>query len=211
MNEEHEYAVLGGLNRASIGRYLAVASALIAAGVVYLLLFLNSVWKSHGYNYDIPQSLVSLVTAGSIYLALYWLFSRHAWKLPLLASFLRVPNLSGNWLCDGQTVNADKTLGYKWSGRVTVIQSWDKVRVRLRTPQSGSNSITAALVYDEADGFRLLYNYINEPKIGEPELNAHRGFADLMFNKDLTVAEGEYFNGHGRFTFGTMRWTKEGT
>ncbi len=58
---------------------------------------------------------------------------------------------------------------------MTIVQGRDKLRIRLKTGQSGSNSVAAALVYDHADGFRLLYNYKNEPQIGEHELNGHRG------------------------------------
>jgi hypothetical protein len=34
------------------------------------------------------------------------------------------------------------------------------------------------------------------------------GFSELVFSKDLVSAEGEYFNGHGRYTFGTMHLTR---
>ena len=112
--------------------------------------------------------------------------------------------MSGDWICKGQTLNPDGTPSYDWDGTITIIQSWDKLRVRLKTTQSGSNSITAALIWDEADGYRLLYNYRNDPKIGEADLKSHLGFAELTFDKDRTSADGEYFNGHGRFTFGTM-------
>jgi len=63
-------------------------------------------------------------------------------------------------------------------------------------------------VYDAADGFRLLYNYKNDPNIEEPELAPHRGSAELTFSSDLKAASGEYFNGHGRYTFGTMKLTR---
>ena len=79
-----------------------------------------------------------------------------------------------------------------------------QIRVGLKTAQSGSDSIAAALICDNADGYRLLYNYRNRPKIGEVNLAAHLGFAELHFAKSLQTAEGEYFNGHGRYTFGTM-------
>ena len=119
--------------------------------------------------------------------------------------------MSGSWNCQGQTINPDKSLGYAWNAEVVIVQSWDRLRLRLKTTQSTSNSIAAALVYDQADGFRLLYNYRNEPRIGEPELNAHRGSAEITFAPDLKTAAGEYFNGHGRYTFGTMKLERKGT
>ncbi|MGO4319826.1 hypothetical protein AB4Z23_28420, partial [Agrobacterium sp. MCAB5] len=86
--------------------------------------------------------------------------------------------------------------------------SWDKIRIRLKTNTSASNSKSAALVKDEAEGWRVFYSYSNDPRIGETELSAHRGFAEIVFDKDLMAGDGEYFNGHGRYTFGTMKLEK---
>lgn len=202
---EHEYSVLGGLNRATIGRSLSIASALVASVIGAVVLWLVDLAKRFGIADHVPGLVLWPVTAGFIYTGLYWLFDRYVWKYPIVATLSKVPDVSGKWLCDGQTLNPDKSLGDTWQGEVTVVQSWDKLRVRLKTKQSASNSVTAALVYDQADGFRLLYNYKNEPKIGETELSAHRGSAEFTFSPDLQSAEGEYFNGHGRFTFGTMK------
>jgi len=60
-------------------------------------------------------------------------------------------------------------------------------------------------VLKKIEFWRILYNYRNDPRIGETELKNHSGFAELIFSKDRTSAEGEYFNGHGRSTFGTMK------
>lgn len=206
---EHEYSVLGGLNRAVIGRYLSTVSAIAASGIGVFVLWIVDLAKRLGVTGHVPGLVLWPVTASLIYAGLYWLFDKHVWKIGAIAKLLKVPNLAGKWHCDGQTINPDKTLGYKWVGEVTIIQSWDKLRVRLKTTQSASNSIAAALVYDQADGFRLLYNYKNEPRIDEAELAAHRGAAELIFSADLTTAEGEYFNGHGRFTFGNMKLTRK--
>lgn len=208
---EHEYSVLGGLNRAAIGRYLSIISALVSSTIGAAVLWAVDLAKRFGWADQVPPLIFWPLTAGVIYVGLYWCFDTRVWKLPTLAKLLKVPDLAGAWHCDGQTVNPDKTPGYRWEGEVTIVQSWDKLRVRLRTKQSGSNSIAAALVYDQADGFRLLYNYKNDPKIGEAELAAHRGSAELIFSHDLQSAEGEYFNGHGRYTFGTMRLTRRRT
>lgn len=209
MAQEHEYALLGGLNRSMVGRYLGIAAASVSSVIVFVLLALVDVAKALGWSQNLPPIVLSSVGAGAVYGILYWLFDRHAWKLPWFSGVLRVPNLSGRWRCEGQTINPDKSPGFTWQGEVTIVQSWDRLRVRLKTAQSGSNSIAAALIHDEADGFRLMYNYVNEPKIGETDLRAHRGFSELVFAKDLQTAEGEYFNGYGRYTFGIMRLTRE--
>jgi SMODS-associating 2TM, beta-strand rich effector domain len=136
---------------------------------------------------------------------LYWVFDRFAWRWPFLNAVIKVPDVAGEWICDGQAINQDGSPGRTWQATVTILQSWDKIRVRLKTAQSGSDSIAAALICDDADGYRLLYNYRNNPKIGEVELKSHLGFSELVFARNLNTAEGEYFNGHGRYTFGTMK------
>lgn len=201
---EHEYALIGGTNRAKVGRYLSIVAATISAAIVFLLLATVNLAQQFGLSVNLPPAVLSLMGAGVVFMVLYWLFDQYIWRWSYLSNLLKVPDLGGDWHCTGQTLNPDGTPSYAWSGTVTIIQSWDKLRVRLKTAQSGSNSITAALIWDKADGYRLLYNYRNDPKIGETELKSHLGFADLIFAKDRQSAEGEYFNGHGRFTFGTM-------
>lgn len=204
---EHEYSVLGGLNRAAIGRYLSIVASAIAAALGTLAAWLIDLAKVMGITDNIPPLVLWPLTAGLIYAVLYWLFDTHVWRWSSLASLLKVPDLSGAWDCRGQGLNKD---GEPWVGEIVIIQSWDKLRIRLKTDRSRSNSIAAALVYDCADGFRLLFNYKNEPYIGQPELKAHRGSAELTFASDLQTAEGEYFNGHGRYTYGTMKLTRRG-
>lgn len=208
MSQEHEYALLGGVNRAKVGRYLSLLSATVSAVIVFLLLTAVDLAKHFGVPATLPPSVLSLVGAGTIFAILYWIFDLYAWRWPYLSSLLKVPDLSGKWRCIGLTLNTDGSTQHNWEGTVTILQSWDKLRVHLKTQHSGSNSITAALLYDEADGYVLLYHYRNDPNIGETELRSHRGFAELLFEKDCQSAQGEYFNGHGRFTFGTMRLTR---
>ena len=203
---EHEYSVLGGLNRAAIGRYLSITASAIASLLGTLAAWLINIAQQLGVTESIPPLILWPLTAGVIYIALYSLFESRIWKWAPLAKMLKVPNLSGTWDCQGHTLYPKEG---DWSGEVTIIQSWDRLRVRLRTAQSGSNSIAAALIYDQADGFRLLYNYKNDPRLGE-NLSAHRGSAELTFSSDLQRAEGEYFNGHGRYTYGTMKLTRRG-
>ena len=206
---EHEYTLLGGINRAQVGRYIATLASAVSAGAVLLLLTIWDAATAFGLRADVPPVAFALASAGVIYALIYWVFDRYAWRVPWISKALKVPNLAGVWRCKGQTINPDKTLGYEWNATVTIVQSWDRFRVRLKTHQSSSNSRSAALLYDEADGFRLFYNYQNEPKVGEAELQPHLGFAELVFDHDLQSAEGEYFNGRGRYTFGTMHLTRE--
>lgn len=206
---DHEYALLGGFNRAKVGRYLGVIAAGVSAAIVFVLLNAVTFVQNLGLPAHLTPSVMSLVGAGAVFGALYWLFNRYVWRWPLLAMALKVPNLAGDWKCVGRSVAPDGTVQHEWSGIVSIYQRWDKIRVRLKTEQSGSDSIAAALVCDDDDGYRLLYNYRNDPKIGEVELKSHLGFCDMHFSKDLKSADGEYFNGRGRNTFGTMWLTRK--
>jgi hypothetical protein len=183
-------------------------SALVCSLAVTALLALMHAIERLGWIDSIPQVILWPATASAIYLILYWLFDRHIWKVRHVADLLKVPNLAGKWHCDGRTLNADKSIVMEWRADIIIVQSWDRFRVRLKGQQSGSNSTSAALLYDEIDGFRLLYSYRNDPFPGELDIGGHRGFAELIFSKDLKTAEGEYFNGQGRFTFGLMTLTK---
>lgn len=201
----HEYALLGGISRAKVGRYLGILSAGISAIIVFFLLSAVDLAKSLGIPANLTPSVLSLFGAGAVFTVIYWILDRYVWRWALIGNLLGVPNLSGEWECEGQTLNQDGAQSYNWTANITIIQSWDKIRVRLKTPQSGSNSNSAALICDEADGYRLFYSYKNDPRIGEPELKSHRGFAEIVFDKELQSGEGEYFNGHGRYTFGIMK------
>lgn len=207
MKLDHEYALLEGYNRASVGRWLQVGAATLSAVIVFVLLSVVDLAKRYGLNVNLPPVVLSLVGAGSVYGALYWLFSRHLWKVASVARLLKVPNLAGKWSCEGVTL--EKAPNITWLGTVTIIQSWDKLRIHLQTEQSASDSIAAALLHDEAVGYRLLYHYENRPRIGETALSAHHGFAELTFAHDENSATGEYFNGRGRNTWGTLKLTRK--
>ena len=202
--QEHEYALLGGVNRTKIGRYLGTASAAISAAIVFILLTAVDLAKEYGLPVNLPPSVLSLVGAGAIYAALYWIFDQYAWRWPAVARLLKLPDLAGEWDCVGKSLDENGDTKYDWNGVVTIIQSWDKLRVRLKTESSGSNSIAAALSYDAADGYILLYHYHNDPNINQRELAPHQGYASITFAPNLTSGKGEYFTGKGRINFGTM-------
>lgn len=202
---DHEYTLLGGIRRAQVGRYLAIVAATISAAIVFILTSLVDIAKSIGISASITPSILSFISAGAVFAVLYYIFNCYIWKWTPISKVLKIPNLSGGWECEGQTLNTEGKIVYSWKAKITIVQSWDKIRVRLQTDKSGSNSNSAALMCDDADGYRLFYSYRNDPRIGEVELKSHRGFAEIVFNRKLESGEGEYFNGHGRFTFGTMK------
>lgn len=201
---DHEYVVLGGINRARVGKYLTHTASIVSGLLVWLLLGLVDIARVAGVNVNLPPVVLSLVGAGSVYAALYFIFRKWIWRIPWVTRWLKVADLAGTWHCDGTPFPRSDTLAMPWKGTLTITQDWDRFRVHLKTAQSASNSIVAAVTTDAIEGFVLLYSYRNEPKPGEDDLFPHRGFARLVFDKDLRTAEGDYFNGDGRHSSGTM-------
>lgn len=206
---EHEYVLLAGVNRAKVGRYIGVAASGISAIVVMGILAIRDIAKELGVDASIPPTFMSLASAATIFLILYWLFDNFALRAAWISRLLKVPYLAGTWSVSGMSYRHDDSQPTHWAGDVTIVQSWDKLRIRLKTAQSGSNSVVAAVMHDEVDGYQLIYNYKNDPKINEVDLQSHVGFSRMTINKDLCSAEGSYINGHGRATYGTMNWERK--
>lgn len=205
---DHEYVVLGGINRARIGKYLAHTASAVSAVLVWLLLGAVNVANKLGVGVNLPPVVLSFVGAGSVYAGLYFVLRRWVWRHPWVMPLLKVANLAGTWHCDGTPFARPDSPAVPWTAKVTITQDFDRFRIHLKTAQSASNSIVAALTCDPIEGFVLLYSYRNEPRPGEIDLAVHRGFAKLTFDKDLRHAEGDYFNGDGRHTSGSMKLRK---
>lgn len=204
--QAHEYAIIGH-NRTHVGRYLAVIAASIASGAYLSAGAILKLMKSHQLLGPVPDIVFWPISAGVVYLVVHAIFDKWLWKCGLVRKIIDIPNIAGSWQCKGATKDAEGNTTYDWTAVVTITQSWEKITVCMKTEQSNSNSMVAALINEGLQGYRLIYRYANEPKAGEP-LNAHAGFCDLRFNRELTEAEGDYFN-KGRWTFGQMRLTKE--
>lgn len=201
---EHEYAILGGFSRAKVGRLIGSVAAGISSLCVFLLLTVVDIARQLGMAANVPPIAFSLLGAAAIWAVLYLLFNRFVWRWKWVSRALRAPDIRGVYAVVGETLNSKGQVLHNWQGEMNISQSWDRIRVRLKTPASTSYSVTATLFFDPTDGYRLLYHYKNEPASGLPKLTSHRGFADILFNENLSAAEGEYFNGQGRFTFGRL-------
>lgn len=204
----HEYVLLDGVSRASIGRYITLAAAIVSAGLVFLVLQAIDLANRFGLNAHLTPSVMSLIGAFTVYAALYAIFNKTLWRMPWMGRFLKVPDLAGTWECSGTSLDEVGGAEHPWHGTVSIFQSWDRVRIRLDTVQSGSSSLVAALMQDEAGGYRLFYTYQNDPRGGQAELRSHLGYCDMSVDKDQQTASGEYFTGRGRQTFGRMQWRR---
>jgi len=205
---DHEYSVLGH-SRAVVGRYLAAIAAAIASAAVLAVGASLNLAEFFGVRDALPEVILWPLSAGVVWVVVYAFFNTVAWRWPLVIRFMKVPNLSGEWAVEGQTLDHDQNPTFAWSGTLTIVQTWEKIRVCLKTAQSSSTSLSASIFYEEGEGYRLTYNYRNDPKADQKELRTHVGFADLVFTPNLDFAEGDYFNNKGRVTQGTMRLSRK--
>ena len=84
------------------------------------------------------------------------------------------------------------------------------MRIVLITDKSSSESVSAAIIYDDIKGYRLVYNYRNQPdSLDDESLKTHIGFVELKLDLDKNQASGNYYNVSGRKTFGNFIWTRK--
>ena len=198
----HEYSIIGH-KRSEIGRWLGVASVVLAPVMTYFIVWISQLPFLMGSQGKLSAFTIS---TGIIYLVLYWVFNRYGWIW--LDKILNLPNLSGRWQVNGTTLNQDGTARFNWNGELIISQKWDSIAIELKTSQSASYSETASLLVKHDNETKLSYSYQNHPRSGEAELQKHQGFCELIFNSSLKKAEGHYFNTLGRYTFGRMELTK---
>ena len=153
---------------------------------------------------------VVAVPVFAIFAGLYFLFNRYLWRLDSLRRILLVPDLNGTWTCEGQTaLKNGESADYQWNATITITQSWSKVLIHSKTSQSESKSISASIFHEDGVGYRLLYQYNNNPNANELDLLNHSGSAELLFSEDTSTASGSYYTDRHRTTVGTMNLTKE--
>ena len=187
--------------------FLLAFVAIVATPILnsVLVSLTTKVGLAHGWI----TTVGTVVPVSALFALLYVLFDRHLWKWTMLRRVLLVPDLNGKWECQGRTVLKEgKAVEFNWTGTLTISQSWSKILVHLRTPQSSSRSMSASISHDQGVGYRLLYQYKNEPKAGEEELQIHTGSVEMDFDEGCRVGEGHYFTDSHRNTVGVMELTR---
>lgn len=202
---EHEYSVVGH-SRSRIGMYLAFTAGMVAGALTVGAGLLLTMARD-AQVFDVPEVVFWPVTGAAVFGAMFFIFDRFGWRWRGIRSAVGIPDVSGTWALDGISYDQEHQPKWRWSGEIEITQKYEKIFVWLRTHQSASHSISAALI-PEGRRYRLIYSYRNQPKPGEPELQTHLGHCELLFEPDLNTAEGSYFNGGGRFTHGTMNLTR---
>lgn len=151
---------------------------------------------------DAPSSMF-------FYGALYALFDRRLWRLPVMRKLglVKTPNLTGVWRgflitsFDGHTKRHDVM--------VQIFQTWTRISIFLTTVTSMSRSCVAVIQVSDPEGVALIYQYENQPLANAMKtMHMHYGTAMLrMSNGDHLT--GDYYAGRDRQTFGRICCWKE--
>lgn len=161
---------------------------------------------SMGWN----SPMLTAVPVFALFLLLHLLFEKVLWKLKWLRRLLLVPDLNGKWKCQGlTTLRGGVASAHPWDAQMTITQSWSKLLVHIRTPRSESKSVSASLFHEPGVGYRLFYQYSNDPRAGEPDLHRHYGVTELLFVETESKGSGHYFTDQHRQTVGTIQLVKE--
>ena len=201
MSKLHQYAVLGH-SPEKIGRLLGIASLLMAPWL--------SSGLSHFFSFVVSSPLQIGIAAGSIYAVLHWLFNNIIWRWALFRKATGIPDLNGKWDVSGQTLREDGKVTHEWSSTWEIEQTWKGIVIFSQSDKSESYSYTCALSQLFREKWRMSYSYKNEPKPEfRKEMQAHKGYCELTFEKGFLEAEGEYFSSQGRRTCGHMKLTKK--
>lgn len=157
----------------------------------------------------IPAPPVTAIPMFGLFIGLYQLFNQKLWKSGWIRKFLLVPDLNGEWVCQGETMlkNGEKA-DFQWEGKIVVTQSWSKILVHLQTKTSSSKSVSASIFHDKGVGYRLQYLYESDPTAAALDLNKHDGFAEILFSEDCRSGEGNYFTDQHRQTVGILSVTR---
>jgi hypothetical protein len=189
---------------------MGMVIAFISGGISGALTTAAGLIESYLSNqqFNVPDIILWPITGTVVFSLLFVIFNRFIWRLAKLRQAVGIPNLEGKWEVSGRSYDAENNPKYLWSGVIDITQCYEKITVHLRTRQSASKSISAAIINEGRVGHRLIYSYRNQPDAGEKELAPHLGHCELLFDAQLTSARGNYFNGGGRFTHGTMELRK---
>jgi hypothetical protein len=205
----HAYSIAQH-KRSDVVKWLAFVAAICAAPLTQLL---ENTFAHLSVSFPVlalmPLPVQFAVSAGLIYLVLYWVFNNLGWLL--VGRWLKLPNLSGKWDVVGKTLDAQGNVRFDWSGELSIRQKWDGIEIHQRTPnKSESESYVALIVPTERGEASLAYGYRNTPDVAQTELQRHDGFCELTFSADLKTASGRYFTSRERQSFGSMELRKKG-
>jgi hypothetical protein len=138
---------------------------------------------------------------------IFMIFDKWAWKIFTNIRFIKTPNLNGEWI--GHLKTSFDEHSSKKEAKLTIFQTWTKIKIILITDESSSQSDTASILTETPEGKYLNYQYTNKPK---PEavstMSIHLGTGQLFYNKKENTLVGEYYSGRDRQNYGILHFKK---
>lgn len=136
-----------------------------------------------------------------IFALLFGAFELVLWRAFRWARVLSTPVLVGTW--DVIRRSSHDQFQSKWTGTVTIRQTWTRVAITLQTANSASRSLSAS-VFGYGHLTEVSYEYLNEPNAASAKtMQAHRGVARLRLEAPDKLV-GDYFSGRGRGEYGEL-------
>ena len=194
----HAYAA-NARSQKAIYLTLAVAAVLAGWGLHRSLTYLS---LSPPWWLDTPSVLG--------FFGLFWKwFDHQLWRVGFLHKWgvIDIPDLRGGW--SAQIASSYEAESASVTGEATIEQTWSRISIVIRWPNSQSRSVSAALQAGAGLRQELVYTYVNEPGANAvPTMEMHRGTTWLQVDPGRETLEGHYYSGRGRQQFGDMVLTK---
>lgn len=182
----------------------------LAVIAVFITPKIQPLFQSIANYFGIYPGWVLVVPITFVFGLFYYLFDNRFWKCRFLRKYLLVPDLNGTWQCEGKSIIKNgKPADIGWNGVIKISQSWSKISIVFVGSDSQSMSIAASLFHEHGLGYRLFYQYSNIPKANKAELFTHKGSVELLFDENISTAEGHYFTDQHRSTVGLMNLRKK--
>lgn len=185
--------------------WLVIISIVVSDFINYLIRKVAVSW-----DFDFSASTLVRISVFGLFTLLFIFFDKSLWKCNFFRKPFLVPDLNGVWVCEGSTeINYATKKKELWNGKINITQSWSKISIVLKTENSESRSLAASITHEKGSGFRLVYQYSNNPNLNEPELQIHKGIVELLFDQNTKKASGHYFTDQHRGTVGSIRLRKK--
>ncbi|MBK5262420.1 MAG: hypothetical protein JJE17_07605 [Peptostreptococcaceae bacterium] len=170
-----------------------------------------SIWISDVLK--LPSWITFSFSAILLFSVLWLILNNWIWKCRIVRRFLKIPNFTGHWLCEGlsqkymETANGEKE--FPWNGDVHIDQKFDSILITLTTPSSSRSVSQMAFIQMEGNQAILSYMYENQPNSSNSDLHIHKGFCRLIFDEKNQKATGTYYTDNHRGSSGTMQLRRE--
>lgn len=137
--------------------------------------------------------LTTQISVLAIFGILRWLFNNYLWKVKLLKSLLKVPDLNGIWEGVLESSYKDEDGNYVRVDMILIIaQTWEKISCRSQFPKSVSYCDMICIDTESSEGVVLKFTYTNKSRDNGYGLIEFDGYNEF-FLRDANTLDGTYY------------------